>query len=171
VTESTQTLLRQLAELLDREKRAELPPERPELVQEWAGKQIHVLRPMVLPGKPEHGGGPYSRGASVTVSAEMVRASVDRKGHSIFDHLIESGAAGEGPFPADLNLWDGDDDPLREALHRQAVEQLRASNPNATPEMWAALHARYGTAKQRERYAREQRELEQRKKDFFGWAE
>jgi hypothetical protein len=155
MTENTQTLLRQLAEMLDAEKRTELPPERPELVEQWSGRVIHVLRAIQLPGDPKSGGGVYARGATVTISEAMVRASIDRRGNSFFDSLLESDAVAEGPWPEHLDLWADDDDPARTALHRQAVEDLKASHPNASPAMWTELHARFGTQKERAARAKE----------------
>jgi hypothetical protein len=168
MAENTQTLLRQLAEMLDKENRAELPPEREDLVKEWSGRVIHVLRPLQLPGGVKDGGGIFRRGATVTISEQQVRSSIDRKGNSLFDGLLESGAVGEGAWPEDLDLWVDDDDPMRTALHREAVANLKATNPNATGEMWAALHARYGTKKQRAEYAKDQAERDEMRRRAYG---
>lgn len=160
MTENTQTLLRQLAELLDQEKRAELPPERADLIEQWAGKKVHILLPMVVFGDFRR------RGEEVVLTAEMIAGTIDRKGNSVLDR-VPNGSIGVGPVPDDLTAWIDDSDPVREAMYREAVEQLKANGVTAPP-AWRAVHYKYATTKRRAEMDKEDREREAQRVKHWG---
>lgn len=142
-------LLRELAEIMEAERQAELPPARPDLIEKWEGKTIHARRAVSLFGHV------LARGDWLTITREMVEGSVDRKGHSVLDGLEDSDAIGLGQYlPEGEEIWESDDDPRKEMLRREEAAKL--TKLGATPEQWRAFHRRFETQQQRQQREREE---------------
>jgi len=156
VTSSAEIRLKALLqEMAEAEARKEAPPARDDLTKKWVGQRIHFLRPLLAFGDS------FLRGHELVLTEHHIVGSVDRRGASILDN-VPNEAIGVGEYPADALPWIDDRDPVREALRRDAVDDLKARGITDQRE-WRKVHEHFMSSTQKAQLKRERDREEARR--------